>query len=166
MSEQEPFAFNAAFWFQWIMATAVGWVLGSLILGGITTVAAGVGVGILQWPVAYQRIPRAWRWPVVSALGWGAGWLIAWLTLPTDADLLAGPILGATVGIAQWLLLRREVRWAGWWVPVSLVAWTTGISVLPGILVTGAMAGSITGFALDLLLNYPRPSRSPEPEAR
>jgi hypothetical protein len=33
------------------------------------------------------------------------------------------------------------------------------MALLPGFLLTGAMAGVITGFAIELLLRYPKPQQ-------
>jgi hypothetical protein len=33
---------------------------------------------------------------------------------------------GVVTGIAQWLVLWRRVHQAGWWIPISIVAWTAG----------------------------------------
>jgi hypothetical protein len=64
-------------------------------------------------------------------------------------------LIGVTTGAAQWLILRGEIRWSGWWIAVSAVAWAVGISVLPGVMLSGTMAGLITGIGLELLLLNP-----------
>jgi hypothetical protein len=159
MSKQSQPAFDSFFWLQWILATALGWILGSLLLPYISAFAAGVGAGIMQWPVLYHRIPRAWRWPVATAIAWVGGSLLLLIAVPADVQiLLAGLLLGPIVGLAQWLILRREVYWAGWWIVISTIAWITGLTLLPGILSTGALAGALTGLALNLLFHYPRPA--------
>ena len=65
-------------------------------------------------------------------------------------------IIGLTVGIAQWVILRRELHWAGWWIIFSIIGWTTGLTLLPGVMLTGTMAGVLTGIALEILLRHPR----------
>jgi hypothetical protein len=159
MSKRDQPAFDSFFWFQWIIATTLGWFLGSLLLPYVSAVAAGVGAGIMQWPVLYHRIPRAWRWPVATARAWTGGSLFLLIAVPADLQiLLAGLIAGPLVGLAQWLILRREVYWAGWWIVISAMAWITGLTVLPGVLTTGALVGAMTGLALNLLLHYPKPA--------
>jgi len=71
-------------------------------------------------------------------------------------------VLGAGSGIAQWLFLRRRLHWAGWWIIISALAWTTGLTVFSGVLLSGAMVGAMTGIALDLLLRYPKPAEMNE----
>jgi hypothetical protein len=48
------------------------------------------------------------------------------------ADIVMGEILGGAaawgtlglvMGTAQWLLLRRQIRKAGWWVPATIAGW-------------------------------------------
>jgi uncharacterized YccA/Bax inhibitor family protein len=56
-------------------------------------------------------------------------------------------------------VLRSELDWAGWWIVISVVAWTTGMALLPGVMLTGVMAGAITGLALILLIRFPKPQR-------
>jgi hypothetical protein len=162
MSKENRPAFDSFFWFQWIMATTLGWLLGSLLLPYISTTAAGVGVGIMQWPVLHHRIPRAWRWPVATAGVWIVGSLILLAAVPSDLQILVGGILlGPTVGLAQWLILRDQVHWGGWWIVISTMAWITGLTLLPGILATGAMVGALTGLALMLLFRYPKAMEGP-----
>jgi hypothetical protein len=162
MSRQSRPAFDSIFWFQWIIATTLGWILGSFLLPYISTIAAGVGAGAMQWPVLYHRIPRAWRWPLVTAVVWLAGSFLLRLAVPADLYvLLSGAILGPIVGLGQWLILRREVHWAGWWIVVSTMAWITGLTLVPGTLATGALSGALTGLALGLLYRYPKPAEAP-----
>jgi hypothetical protein len=78
------------------------------------------------------------------------------LTLPAGFDILAGLITGLGIGIAQWLVLRKEVNWAGWWIMISVISWFTGMSLLPGAMLTGVMAGVISGIALNVLFYSPR----------
>ena len=137
------------------MATTLGWLLGALFFGGIPMVASGVAVAAFQWAVLHRRIHNAWRWPLRSALAWIAGYILFIIFVPPQAGLLLGPWLGAALGIVQWSLLRQEVDWAGWWLPISILAWTTGLTVIPGTLSSGALPGALTGLALVILFHYP-----------
>ncbi|HSQ25581.1 MAG TPA: hypothetical protein VLM80_00515, partial [Anaerolineales bacterium] len=64
---------------------------------------------------------------------------------------------GVSLGVSQWFVLKREVQWSFWWILISIVGWTTGIGLLPGIFLTGILAGAITGIAMELLLRFPKP---------
>jgi hypothetical protein len=156
MNLQSSDSFDWAFWFQWVMATTLGWLLGKILLPSVALLVSGYLVGAFQWAVLIRRLGKARRWAVASIVGWSAGSLIYLFAVPPALDLLAGAILGAAVGIAQWGLLRREYHWTGWWIPISVVAWMTGMTLLPGILSTAVTSGAITGIALDLILRYPK----------
>lgn len=157
--------FDGIFWFQWIVATTLGWLLGSFFLPSVIPVVVGLGIGALQWPALSRRMPKSWRWIVASAIG-GAGWAIAFALLPPELDFYSGLLLGTAMGIPQWLILRREVHWAGWWIPVSGLAWSAGLAVFPGLFSSGAVAGAITGLALELLLRTPLPRKMSSSEPR
>jgi hypothetical protein len=120
-------------------------------------VTIGIALGIMQWFILQHRIHKAWWWIIATTAGWLLGSTVIISLVPVGMDFLAGVILGITTGTAQWLVLRREVYWSGWWIMINVVAWTTGMALLPGILLTGVMAGVISGFAMELLLRSPKP---------
>ena len=139
------------------MATTWGWLIGSLILPGLTLMISGLMIGIFQSLVLQGRVTRPWRWIVATGIGWVAAYLITFFTLPPELETLTGMVIGLITGMAQWLVLRREFHWAGWWIIFSVIGWTTGLTLLPGILLTGTMAGALTGFCLEVLLRNPKP---------
>jgi len=141
-------------WFYWIMATTLGWLLGSLLFQGIPVVISGVVIAALQWAVLYKRIQKSWRWAVFSSLGWIAGYILLIIFFSSVMELLKGPILGGIVGVVQWYLLKKELDWAGWWIIISIIAWTTGLTLLPGLLTSGALPGALTGLALVILFRF------------
>ena len=143
-----------ALWFYWIMATTLGWLLGSIFFQGIPVIVSGVAVAAFQWAVLYKRIPNAWRWVIVSSLGWIVGYILFVVFFASGLEFLLGPVVGGAVGIAQWLLLRKEVDWAGWWIILSILAWTTGLTLVPGLLSSGALPGALTGLALIILFRF------------
>lgn len=139
------------------MATTLGWALGSLLLPGLTQVTAGIVVGMLQWLVLLGRIPRPWRWAVATTVGWTVGYILTFFAVPPELEILNGVGIGLVAGFAQWIVLRRELQWSGWWIVFSMIGWITGLTLLPGILLTGTMAGALTGIALEILLRHPTP---------
>lgn len=63
---------------------------------------------------------------------------------------LCGMAMGATVGAAQWLALRRRLSGAGWWV-AGTAAGYGALGLLP--LAAGAAAPGWSGWALTLVAN-------------
>jgi hypothetical protein len=168
MQKHESESFDWVFWFLWIMATAWGWLLGRILSGyllaGIALLAAGIGIGVLQWLVLKQRVNWARRWILATAAGWAVGWAIAFAFIPAELGFVNGFVLGAATGTAQWLVLRREVHWAGWWIVVSTLAWTIALGPLSREPVVGVTPGAMTGIALELLMRYPASGETPVAE--
>ena len=163
-------------WFLWLMAGAVGWGWGvywgwfdgtepktlqsipSVILAGYLGLAVGgFLIGVLQWLVLRRHVAPAGRW-VLASLGAGAVTAVVVFgvgLIDAAAGWLAGvSMFGTVVGGLQWLVLRRQVPRAGWWVLASTAGWVVGMPLgdvvgPPGL---GAAYGAITGIALVWLL--------------
>jgi len=174
---------------RWIAATIVGWLIGFAACEALQSFVStylvdglviGSAVGIAQWLVVRQPVsPRA-GWVLASIVGFGVGNAAAELVVPGTSSAvgyaLHGAIVGAFVGLAQSLVLRRRVASAGWWVPVNGGAWALGwvpiaiaehatgwstIAVYVGIAAGAMVGGAITGAALIWLLRIV-PDRRPE----
>jgi hypothetical protein len=150
-------SFDWALLFFWMMATTLGWFMGGFILSGLSFVISGFLVGIFQWLVLLGRIRTPWRWVLVTTLGWTVGYLITFFGIPSQFEFVNGLVIGLTTGLAQWVVLRREVHWAGWWIVFSIIGWITGLTLFPGAMLSGTMAGIMTGLALEILLRNPKP---------
>lgn len=140
-------------WAQWVMATALGWIVGA---GLGSEIGIGAMIGVLQWLILRPHIRRAGWWAPATAIGWSAGWLLVIAMLPPEQSFLAGIVVGTCVGVLQWLVLQRGLHRAGWWVIVSALGWAASMTSFAGVLLVGAAAGAVTGIALELLLRYPR----------
>ncbi len=134
------------------MACTLGWAVGGVLLSEL---GAGALTGILQWLVLRQQMRRAGWWIAATIAGWLTGWALVAFAVPPGASFLAGATVGSVTGLAQWLVLRRHMYRAGWWILVSALGWTLGLTELMGTLLVGAVAGAVTGIALELLLRYP-----------
>ena len=159
MRETRSESLDWALWFYWIMATTLGWLAGSLFSSAIPVVISGVAIASFQWSVLYRRIQRAWRWAIYSSLAWFAGYLLLVIFLPQQMNVLLGPFLGGILGVVQWLILRKELKWSAWWIPISMLAWTTGLTVVPGFLTSGSLPGALTGLTLLILFRYSSPEK-------
>ena len=185
------------FWLQWVLASIVGWALGvivSLLASAIAPVGrampaigatlVGAGIGIMQWLILRRRFRRAGWWVLASAMGWAVGWAVGQNLIEPVVMFLSkyeealggrsvvtlsvlGVMVGGTVGTMQWLVLRRWVYWAGWWILANIVGLAAGFVAgavvastlhLSGVLATvtnimggiilGALLGAITGMTL------------------
>ena len=153
LSEIRQQSLDWALWFYWIIATTAGWLIGNLFFAGIPIILAGVLIAAIQWAVLYKRIKKAWQWFVLSSAAWMISVTVFVLFLP-GSDLIFATFLGGMLGITQWAILRRTFDWAGWWIPISLLAWITGLTLLPGMFSTGALPGALTGVTLVVLFRF------------
>ena len=87
------------------------------------------------------------QWVLASTLGW----LLGNALIPEFS-------IGATIGIAQWLILRPLVSNAGWWIVASMAGWFIGglnlLIITPPTIetVTGAIFGAWIGLAQWIVL--------------
>ena len=104
---------------------------------------AGFMVIVARLAIAPQRRPgwRVWfLWLMAAAYGWGTAVEVTGLgelTLQSSPPRLLDAYLGVAVagilvGALQWLVLRKKLARAGWWVLTSL-----GAAVLFGVVVFG-----------------------------
>ena len=163
-------------WFLWLMAGAFGWGQGvywgwfgpgdpktlqsipAVILAGYLGVAVGgTLIGVLQWLVLRRHVTGAGRWvlaslgatAVVGVVVFGVG------VVNVEAGWFGGvSVFGTVVGVLQWVVLRRQIPRAGWWVLASTAGWVVGMPLgdivgPPGL---GAAYGAMTGTVLVWLL--------------
>ena len=156
MKKNSTDAMDWALWFYWIIATTMGWLIGVIFFIGIPVIMSGAAISALQWATLHQRIHKAWRWAIYSLTGWIIGYVFFVVISAATQKISTGPLIGLFVGIAQWMLLRKEVNWAGWWIIISTLAWTTGLDIIPGLLTSGALPGALTGLTLVILFRFSR----------
>ena len=178
------------FWLAWFLASIIGYTVGMLlgaslayglfdrdafdaIMGVTLGIVMGAIGGFAQWVVLRERITGSGWWVLASALGFAAFGLSGAIPSnvnPAVTGTLTSVTIGLVSGILQWLILRRKVARAGWWVwanilgllvgeigfPVAIAISSTtnsDVSVLVVGLVYGAGYGASTGAALVWLLN-------------
>jgi hypothetical protein len=161
------------FWLRWVLASAVGGVMGGamgvgviifmflMALGGtefgsvfvasfgtVFGIVVGALIGIAQWLVLRRHISQAGWWVLASTAGGAMGGAVSFLGIMTVGGAEAEAVVkaGASVGIAQWPGLRRHVSRAGWWVLASSVGWAVimGGGFTTGSFVSGISVGMIT----------------------
>jgi hypothetical protein len=121
------------------VAFAAG-VVGLVLIGTIE----GAAVGQAQWLALRPSLPRLAqrRWLLATIAGaivaWGTGMGLGTaagdsqgLAESTQATIVGAVVIGIVAGVllsaAQWLVLRRLVAHAGWWVPAHAAAWAIGM---------------------------------------
>ena len=142
------------FGLRWMMATglalsfaalALPWALtqvGNTYYIGLILIGAveGTLLGVVQSMVLGSLVPTN-RWIaatiISSVIGWALVALAARTPAPSIPQSISGiprimPVVtlwaahGALIGFAQWLVLRKIVRRALWWIPGCAVAWVIG----------------------------------------
>ena len=178
------------FWILWVAGSTVGFALGSTakqyagtLMGdaspAVIVLTVSIGLyplvatlpGFLHWLVLRRWFPQAGWWVLASGagsllgylpMGWGLGvgdtqgeTAFARFAIPASMA-----VAGAVVGTLQWLVLRRWVSRAGWWVSASSVSWVAAesaylnltragdVHLISGAAVSGALSGAIMGLTL------------------
>jgi hypothetical protein len=165
MTETKSDSLDWALFFYWIMATTLGWLAGRMFFQGIPIVISGVAIAGFQWTVLYKRIPGSWRWAVYSAIAWIVGYILFVILFPEEMGFLFGSIMGAILGVVQWFILKEEFDFAGWWIVISMMAWTTGMTIMPGPLTSGSLPGALTGLTLVVFFRFARKEKALPVEA-
>ncbi len=118
---------NEGMWSVFGDAINENWLL--LVVGAVARwLIAGLLMGFGQWLVLRHWVDRARWWILASGAGWAGASALGMTTgLIFIEELrweivgwaLMLPVLFLGVGLFQWLLLRRWVRRAGWWLLAS-----------------------------------------------
>ena len=92
--------------------------------------------GVLQYVLLRRYLPRMGWWVLVTVAGWFLGVLLialpGWLDTPLNNLDLIFLVMGLAIGITQWLLLRRRLPLAGWWIAASALGWGLLGLITPG----------------------------------
>ena len=144
----------------------------------LIVIILGLAGGFMQWLVLRRRIARTGWWVPASTLGFPIALVMAVGAMRLGgipSPILLGVLFGVLSGILPWLVLRRQLARAGWWVPAHLLGSLVGgamgivafhVMALIGFYqfpwaAAGAMFGAglsaITGITLVWLLRQPVP---------
>jgi len=105
----------------------------------LIVIILGLAGGFMQWLVLRRRIAGTGWWVPASTLGFPIALVMAVGAMRLGgipSPILLGVLFGVLSGILPWLVLRRQLARAGWWVPAHLL----------GSLVGGAMSIHQTSF--------------------
>jgi hypothetical protein len=127
----------------------------------------GFGVGAAQWPIIRRHVASSGWWIVVSALGMGVGLTVGVILVEQVGRAVLGGqvnfrmlgvagraasfgtigmVGGASLGLAQWLVLRRHAARCKNWIVVNALSLGVGLasgSLLADVLVARPGLASI-----------------------
>jgi hypothetical protein len=163
-------------WLWWTLATAGGWLLGSLGNFAVTIALSMAGLGatlnadpaqIDQSTMLFFMVLSLVMLLIVGLAVGALQWLVLrrhiagisrWAIFTGLGFALGSFIflyfMGAGVGVMQWLLLRRDLNKTGWWSVMNAVAWPLGymfggaLGVTLGSAINAPIIGSLFGAAL------------------
>ena len=149
-------------------------IFGAMVGTPVVLSIVGFGLGTAQWPIIRRHVASSGWWIVVSALGMGLG-LTAGVILVEQAGraVMGGPVnfrmlgvaaraasfatigimAGASLGLAQWLVLRRHAASCKSWISVNALSLAVGLasgSLLADVLV--ARSGSVASIGIMLAI--------------
>ncbi|MCH7589165.1 MAG: hypothetical protein IIC78_14195 [Chloroflexi bacterium] len=106
-----------------------------ILIGAVGGAVVGASLGIVHWFVLRWKVSGSARWILANAAGGAVGFALAvavlrildlvdsgFFSISVDADdrgatwLVIVIAIGASYGIAQWLVLRRKVSRSGRWI--------------------------------------------------
>ena len=154
------------YWAKWVLATAGGWLLGSLINVMVISLLGATSLGEALNATSPDQVPQSTALLLAGVslvllliVGFAIGffqWMVLRQQVPqiqqwalfTAMGFALGSFamltfMGLGVGLAQWLLLRRELSKTGWWPVINAVAW-------PLAYMFGGSLGAYIGQALNV----------------
>ena len=162
----------------WVLISLIKKVVGDTIqVGGqphitedflllyILCPALGLVTGLLQYLLLRRHLPRMGWWIATTTLGWSLAFIggsllyrASYTTLDVNSMgfvALRIVLVGGAIGLAQWLVLRRRVRYAAWWILANVLGWGALIvgETFSSLLAFLMMPAIATSFALWLLLD-------------
>jgi hypothetical protein len=128
----------------------------------------GLLTGILQYTLLRRYLPHMAWWIAATFLGWltpfvTGSFIIALFAQKNDTfSIMLGMLLiGATIVVPQWWMLRQRVRYASWWILAHGFGWCmTGLlnfvtsEPFPVLLAIALIPAIASGFACWLLLDW------------
>ena len=128
----------------------------------------GLVAGLLQYLLLRRYLPRLTGWIPATFLGWLMPFVTGYFIVTvlgfnndTFSLMLGLLLIGASVAVPQWWLLRQRVRHAFWWILAGGFAWgLVGLlnlvtsEPLPVLLAIGMLPAIATGMAFWLLLDW------------
>jgi hypothetical protein len=124
-------------------------VLGAMVGTPVVLSIVGFGLGTAQWPIIRRHVASSGWWIVVSALGMGVGLTVGVILVEQVGRAVLGGqvnfrmlgvagraasfgtigmVGGASLGLAQWLVLRRHEANCKSWIIVNALSLAVGLA--------------------------------------
>jgi len=123
--------------------------------------------GVMQYGLLRRFLPRMGWWVLATFAGWLLGFLL--IALPSRLRWIDPPlmnldliliIMGFAIGVTQWLVLRRTLTRAGWWIVANILGWVLLGWIIPGnslsqsgLILLGLLPACATAVILVVLMN-------------
>lgn len=123
--------------------------------------------GALQYVLLRPYLGHMGWWVLATVAGWHLGILLiavpgwlGWVGAPLNNLKLIFLLMGLSIGAVQWLVLRRRLARAAWWIAANVLGWallaaiTRGTSLNQyGLLTLGFLPGCTTAGMLAWYMN-------------
>jgi hypothetical protein len=99
--------------------------------------------------IKQSPLPLWASWVMVTIVAWLTGFAARQVVGALANEALGNLAAGAVFGVMQWLVLRRHMVEAGWWLPVTAASFTAGLSLdaALGQTTMWPVTCTLTGFA-------------------
>jgi len=149
-------------------------ILGAMVGTPIVLSIVGLSLGTAQWPIIRRHMSQSGWWVAASAIGMALGLTVGVVMVEQiGRAIVGGPInfrmlgfaaraasfgtigvmAGAALGLAQWLVLRRNAAGCGRWIRINSVSLGGGLAC--GSLLADALvvrSGSLASVAILLVV--------------
>jgi hypothetical protein len=158
---------NEVLWRPDVPSEVVGFITNPIQRAIVIGLSIGVIKGLLEWLILH-RYEMKWKgWFPTSVFAWAVGITVAVGLSETRPDLGINELLGGiTIGLSQWIILRKYLPKAYWWVIATTIGSFAVFSYVPlgytflmmlesfiAFIVTGLFMGLMTGTTLSWLLS-------------
>jgi hypothetical protein len=132
----------------------------------------GMFTGVLQYALLRRYLPHMAWWIAATLLGWLLPFIDGFVfttIIPHGLDpaisweVLGVTLIGITIGLPQWWMLRKRVHHAAWWILANGIGWamvgllnhlsSEPFAVLSSVALIPAIA---TGVVCSLLITLPK----------
>jgi hypothetical protein len=153
----------------------------------IIPLLAGFLIGLAQWAVLRNYLVESSDWILAGGASWAVGYALGLFLINSLSNTALGgfigfALFGAIIALVQYPLLRREIPNIWSWILANALGWTAGFYLSQAALslffsndsainpfvstsfmsvVTGLVAGAITGLALVLIVRKPEVTLAP-----